>query len=207
MPSRDSLDKVVTSYFAAVTAVPFTYNSVRFEPKPLLVSPLLLRGYTCPSMCGGCCPRFSLDYLPNEMPAPATRERSVRFDGREFLLQSDMQFENRGHFCQHLDRTGRCGIYNRRPFSCDFELIRCCHYRDKVVMTQKLFGRGWAMKRIDGLRGARCGMTPATDETVQEVARKLRRLDDWAKHFELETRLPPIIRWVENGGSTLPLRL
>lgn len=208
MPDRDSVDKIVMIYFAAVTSEPFRYKGRVFSPKPLYVSPLLLRGHTCPARCGGCCPRFSLDYLPGENLGPNTSERTVSFNDLEISLISDMQRTSSEHYCRHLDRvTGRCGIYAARPFSCDFELIRFCHYRNRTILTQKLFGRGWAMKRVDGARGAQCEMLPATAFTVEQVGRKLLRLQKWADHFGITTRLPEVIQWVDRGGDDKPLLL
>jgi hypothetical protein len=70
VPLRDSVDKIMTAYVAAVCAEPFTYKRKHYPVKKLVVSPLILRGFTCPPMCGGCCPTFSLDYLPDERTPP-----------------------------------------------------------------------------------------------------------------------------------------
>lgn len=66
MAHVDNMDKIVSVYFAGVTNVSFSYKKTLYMPKPLKVSPLLLRGVLCPEGCGGCCARFSLDYLPAE---------------------------------------------------------------------------------------------------------------------------------------------
>ena len=77
-------------------------------------------------------------------------------------------------------------------------------------VTQQLFSRGWNMKRIDGQRGARCEMTPADPDTVRDVMRKLGRLQEWADHFSLSTRIPEIMAWVDvcrtDLNNTFPLR-
>ena len=62
----DFIDKIVTRYFACVTGEEFTYKGKTYKPRPLRISPLIFRGYTCPAVCGACCTRFSLDYLPQE---------------------------------------------------------------------------------------------------------------------------------------------
>ena len=41
----DSVEKIITRYFACLTKVPFSYRDDNYAPKPLIVSPLLLRGY------------------------------------------------------------------------------------------------------------------------------------------------------------------
>jgi hypothetical protein len=89
-----------------------------------------------------------------------------------------MQTDHNNHFCRNLDVGGRCKIYAERPFSCDFEVIRFLVPKEgPIVLTQKLFGRGWAMNTIDGRKGAKCTMTERTADTTKEVYRKLSRLE------------------------------
>lgn len=200
MAQIDSVDKIVGSYFTAITSVPFFYKGVRWSPKLLVVSPTLVRGFTCPAQCAGCCPRFSLDYLPNGEERPAgTKPREVRFDGRKILLMSDTQQDHKNHHCRNVQSDGRCRIHGRQPFSCDFELIRIIHSKEQATMTQRLFGRGWQMLRVDGTRGALCEMTEPTDETISDVIRKLKRLRQWAQHFGLKTRVDSVIDWCIKG--------
>lgn len=198
----DSVDKIVTTYFACVTNTAFEYKGKIYEPQELRVSPLLLRDFTCPAACGGCCPRFSLDFLPGEdMPSNVT-ERIVTIDGKNVTIHSDMQSDHNGIKCKNLNmENGRCGIYTHRPFSCDFELIRFLVSGDpskrKNQMTQKLFGRGWNMLRVDGERGALCEMTPITEQSIAEVKRKLGRLKTWTEHFYLvDTKVDTVLEWI-----------
>lgn len=213
---KDSVDKVITTYFACVTNQPFEYKGKVHEPQALRVSPLLLRDFTCPVGCGGCCPRFSLDYLPDEDRPTSTTQRTVSFDGKGVVLFSDMQDDHDGIKCKNLNlEDGRCGIYLHRPFSCDFELIRFMVSGDpskrKNQMTQKLFGRGWNMLRVDGERGALCEMTPITEASITEVKRKLNRLKAWTDHFNLvDTKVPAVLSWIdqiENYENIQPLFL
>jgi hypothetical protein len=207
MPHRDSLDKVIQTYFACVTAEAFNYKGVVYHPRELRVSPSIFRGFTCPPMCGGCCPRFSLDYLPEEeKPDMPLTMREVAFNGSTVYIYSDLQ-EVPAIFCKNLQKDGRCGIHGRQPFSCDFELIRFLEFKEEGHanhLTQKLFGRGWAMRRVDDQRGALCEMTPITDETVAEVVRKLGRLNQWAEHFGISTKVPTILEWALNGDRDQP---
>lgn len=199
---KDSVDKIVTSYFATITKLPFTYKNTVYDPKRLYLSPLIYRGFTCPSHCGGCCPRFSLDYLPEEAKPNNTIPRLVRFNSKEYTIYTDAQEENESRYCQYLNQeNGRCNNYETRPFTCDFELIRTLTYTDKHVLTQKLYGRGWAFTRIDGEKGALCEMTPPTRETVDEVIRKLGRLKEWADYFELYSWIDTIIKWVKSRSE------
>ncbi len=156
MPHSDSIDKIVSIYLASVCKKPFRYKGQIFKPKPLTISPLIFRGFTCPAKCGGCCPRFTLDYLPSETEPYKLESRRVEVNGVEFQIMSDTQQDRRDHFCRNLDKTtGRCAIHGQHPFSCDFELIRFIRYEEKVVQTQKLFNRGWAMLRVDNHHGAK----------------------------------------------------
>lgn len=199
----DSIDKIVGRYFATVARSPFTFKGKVNHPKRLKVSPLLLRGYTCPEGCGGCCFKFSLDYLPSEKKPIGVVKRMVEFDGRSIEIWTDWQESNQDTRCKHLQREdGRCGIHAFNPFSCDFELIRSLQSGDDDrpnVLTQKLFGRGWSFPRVDGGKGALCKMVDVSPESVAEVVRKLKRLKKWADHFGVDTWVDNLIEVVESG--------
>jgi Putative zinc- or iron-chelating domain len=204
----DTIEKVVGVYLAGVCDESFEYQGRRYEPKPLIVSPLLLRGHTCPSACGACCGNFSLDYLPGEIASKESSTRRISISARTVDVLSDRQHDVPDRWCRNLERqTGRCSIYGHRPMACDFELIRFLIYKDRVILIQKLYGRAWAMQRLDGVVGARCEMLPKDPEKVSAVIRKLRRLEDWANHFGIATRIESIIRWIEMDDCELPLRL
>ena len=223
MAERDTLDKIITSYFATLTAQTFTYRKKTYHPRDVWVSPGIVRGYTCPAGCGGCCPRFSLDYIvPDGVPEGHPLDmRLVDFDGRQVEVWSDMQKDHENPKCRNLNLDdGRCGIHGKQPFSCDFELLRSVMDKDgpRAMFTQKLFGRGWAMMRVDGKRGALCEMTPPDDETVESVRRRLSRLEVWMTHFgldpvrasEIKRRLPEIQRsglGFNINAATNPLEL
>ena len=210
MLHNDSIDKIVSRYFATVTRESFTYKGVKYHPKTLKVSPLLLRDYTCPPMCGGCCFKFTLDYLPSEDKPDGVVKRVVEFNGRRVEIWTDSQFANDTTRCRYLQRqTGRCGIYSVRPFTCDFELIRTLSSENDAdkpnTLTQKLFGRGWSYPRVDGGKGALCEMTPVSPKSVAEVIRKLKRLAAWTDYFWLDTWLPELVKIIEQGRLTRPI--
>lgn len=198
----NSLDKVIGVYLASVCSAPFTYGVRRFEPKPLHISPLLVRGYTCPAQCGACCGSFSLDYLPAEAKPAQAVEQTIQINGREVVCSTDTQADVSGYHCRNLTAEARCGIHAVRPLSCDFELIRFLVFADHIVLTQKLFGRAWNMLRIDQHRGTLCEMLPPDAGTIAEVSRKLRRLEDWATHLGIETRLDYVQDWLQGDCST-----
>jgi len=202
MAYRDSLDKIVSTYFASVTNEPFIYKGESYLPKSLQVSPLLLRGFICPADCGACCPRFSLDYLPSEKHPYVLEQRVISFNEEKIVIYSDTQTKHNAHHCRNLDmQNGRCGIHGNQPFSCDFELIRfSMSSTDKPnQLHQKLFGRGWAMLRYDlESRGARCEITTTTNETIDDAIRKLRRLQEWCLYFGIQNnKCESIITWIQ----------
>lgn len=208
MPFRDSVDKIVTVYFASLTKNVFRYKGSTYPPRAILVSPLLFRDFTCPEQCGGCCPRFSLDYLPSEAVPYPMAARTIIIEGRPVEVFTDFQAHANTHYCGNLDHaSGRCGIHGAHPFTCDFELLRFVSRQEVVHFNQKLFGRGWAMKRIDGGRGARCSMLPPSADTIPEILRKLHRFRNWADHFGIDTWIPEITAWVSSGPHSSALKL
>jgi hypothetical protein len=199
MTAKDSIDKIVGSYFSVITEEPYTYKGTTTYPKALNISPLLFRNLECPAKCGACCSRFSLDYLPREKHPEGLAFRNVEFNGYDIGIYSDLQLEG-GHFCQHLSQEdARCGIHGYHPFSCDFEIIRSLvhtqQWSNNHLLT-KFYGRGWNMLRIDGERGAMCGIYDGFEESRRDVLRKLGRLDQWADYFHLKHRTKRIIEWV-----------
>lgn len=202
----DSINKIVSVYFACMTNTELEYKGEVIKPKMLRVSPLLLRDFTCPPFCGGCCPKFTLDYIPGEPMPETVEERYVTVNGEDILIYSDMQEDNKNPDmkCKNLNRhDGRCGIYLHRPFSCDFELIRFMQSQSESnprnQLVQRKFGRGWMMKRVDGGRGSLCEMTPITPESIEEVKRKLKRLEMWLEHFKiLDNKLPAVLQWIDD---------
>lgn len=199
MARRDSVDKIIQSYVAAVCAAPFEYKGHVYEVPSLHVSPLMLRGFTCPEGCGGCCPVFSLDYLPSEKHPYELHYREVLVNGVACAIYSDLQAGVEGPHCANLRKhDGRCGIHGAHPFSCDFELIRFLEYSGEFRAVTRLYGRGWNMLRVDGQRGALCTITPCSQDAVDEVVRKLQRLAQWCEHFGVPHRINLIVQWAQS---------
>jgi hypothetical protein len=92
-----------------------------------------------------------------------------------------------------------CSIYSFRPFACYFEPIRFLHYEEKVLITQKGFGRAWAMERVTGGCGALCEFGTPSPVGVKNVVEKMSRLLAWADGFQIRTCIPTIIDWVSAG--------
>ena len=214
----DTIDKIVTRYFTAVTSQPFTYKKKSYVPQPLQVSDgIFWKTMKCPAGCGACCHRFTLDYTDDEYQQMTfeqripLRLRKVPFDGGEVFIWTDDQDDVEGHHCRNLNMDdGRCGIHGHHPFSCDFELMRFFSHGDKGNrLDHAHFGRGWKMLRIDGERGALCEWTRerASDEDLADIVRKLERLRVWAEYFGLSTVIPQIIKWLQRGPHDRPLRI
>jgi hypothetical protein len=203
---KDSVDKTVKKCFRAITKLPFKVKGATIQPCPLEVSALLARGYICKKRCGACCPKFSLDYLPSEDKPEGVTERFFEFNGRKIPVYSDFQKDNTGKHCKHVSsRNARCRIYPIRPFSCDFELVRC--YVRPNMPSNKIavapFGRAWNLTRADGGKGTLCEILPPSEAAIQDTIRKLRRLQQWADHFGLaETWIPEIIEFLEATKGT-----
>jgi Fe-S-cluster containining protein len=203
MAQNDSLDKVIPTYFGAFATVPFVWKNKEYRPRTLRVSPHLARGLSCPPMCGGCCPKFSLDYLPFEDKPYDLVEREVTILGKTFSVFSDTQKGNYTSRCKNVRLDdGRCSIHGKQPFSCDFEIIRVKHFNDLTMPNQVLtapYGRGWQLFRVDNKMGALCGIEDATQENANEAARKLRRLKGWMEYFEIPHKCDRAIAYLENG--------
>jgi hypothetical protein len=60
---------------------------------------------------------------------------------------------------------------------------------------------------VDGRKGAQCKITSITEESVQDVIRKLKKLREWAEYFEIPTCLSTIIENAEKGPGRFPLML
>lgn len=199
---EDSVTKVV-KYFEVVTKVSFRVNGKTIQPRPLQISALLARGYECPEGCGACCFNFTLDYLPSESKPPCVRERLFEFNGRKFPVYTDFQVRNDGAHCKHVSSVnGRCNIYPVRPFSCDFELIRCKVQPEMPSnnISVSPYGRGSSFTRVvDKQEGALCEILEPSDISIEDTIRKLQRLEQWANHFNLNnTWIPEIIAFLQN---------
>ena len=202
----DSVGKIITTYFQCVAKEPFTYyfksKEMAFEPQKLNIQPGLFRNLTCYAKCGACCPRFSLDYLPEplEKHPYRLRPRNILFSGRHVPVWSDLQDRSDDRFCANLNKiNGFCGIHGEHPFSCDFEIIRFFIFKEaNNRISTAPYGRAWNMMRIDGKRGTLCTIEDGFEKSKIEVLRKLNRLKQWTDHFQLQTMLPEILLWIES---------
>ncbi len=219
----DSLDKVIGSYFHAVAREPFTYKGKLYEPvESLLVSRSIFDQSYCPPMCAGCCLPFTLDWIDDDPPPAAMKaeRREVDFYTVEpnttrptvLTVKQDPDTQTK---CINVTKDGFCaihpmapenaGITTTNPLSCDIPLltfvVRMNAKPTSASIVHKPFGRGWAMTRLSGEKGADCQFQRATDLAswragALRVTEKLERLLLWTEHFGLKTWLPEILNLV-----------
>lgn len=175
------------------------------------VSDLFYRDYTCPEGCGGCCSRFTLDYMaeskrwedfkklyPDEVPKFYMRRV------KDVLFFTNWQTGNFSNFCEYLDReNGRCKIHGANPFSCEIELIKFIDYKDRCVVIKKKYGRGWNMMRIDGKRGAVCEMLPFNEAKLPRDIELLEELLSIQNAMKLESHLKEVIQNIRSYNDSL----
>lgn len=168
----------------------------------ITISPLFYRDYKCPSHCGGCCPKFSLVYFEGkrwDLFKELYPDYAIKFNKRIYngvIIYEDTQEENNNHHCKNLNmENGRCLIHKANPFSCEFELMKVRKIKEDISIINKLFGRGWQLKRIDGERGAMCEMKDFNYEKFLKDLSLLKELNDYAKKLNYDTILPEVIEY------------
>lgn len=183
MAQRDSLNKI-NDYIEAS------------NNEELILSPMFFRDYSCPSHCGGCCPKFSLDYFEGERweKFKETYPHLIhKFTPREVngaTVYTNYQNDNPDSKCEFLNKEdGRCGIHKSNPFSCEFELNKFVVKGKKTYLMNKLFGRGWNMMRIDGNRGALCEMKPFNLKKYLRDVELLKELLDIIDKYSMKAPL------------------
>ena len=207
MPS-DSIEKIIDYLDAAGL-------------KTLVLSPKWFRDYTCPSKCGACCRRYSMDFFDGSPRWKKFKSRYPKLAKENFKLRvvrgariwSDLQKEGvrldgkpLDWYCRYLDtENGRCGIWLGRPFSCEFELMKLkkderSGKRPIGRLTQQLYGRGWNMKRIDGGRGARCEMKPMHPDKLKRDIALVEELLWMAKAMGKRTHLAQVLSFLRKNS-------
>lgn len=178
----DSTDKL-KFYLSAFCVEPYEGIS---PPAVLAISHTFWRDYTCPPGCGGCCKPFSMDLFEDQYQTLIREypDKVKNFDKREVDLfgtsesfysntatQKPLFDKGAGQRCQFLDGIGRCGIYHARPLPCRMELNKFIFRagENKILISKKLFGRGWGFQRVDGGKGALCEMIPIDRVTIEIV--------------------------------------
>ena len=190
---RDSVDKI------------FYYLDNITQAEEVVISDKLNRDYSCPEGCGGCCFKVTLDYIEGS-------ERWEKFKSlypdkiKDFKLRqvkgvniwSDLQEENSGNYCKHLDPTnGRCNIHEANPFPCAFDLIKVIYNKGtkKTNILVRKHGRGWGYKRVDGQIGAKCEMLETKDQVPNhyKMLAELKQIGEkFGYSINLNTTMPTV---------------
>ena len=200
---NDTLDKIVFSYFAAVTKEKIMYKNKIIYPKPLSITISIFKAFECLSNCAACCSVFSLDYIPNEKRPKKLIKRKILLNNTQYNIYSDVQKENNTKHCKYVNKEGRCKIHRNHPFSCDFELIGSFIYKNKNSpnrLTTRIYSRGWNMTKIDGTKGVLCTLGFVDKTSIKEIKRKINRLNEWCNYFKIKSWCPDIINWIEKGN-------
>lgn len=202
---RDTWGKIFGVYFRGMALYPFTVNGHVYQPiEHVIVSPDVMRGYTCPSNCGACCnASFTLVYLEYQTRAPGAKSVPINVNGRVY---NTYQFSAPDEPpCRFLNKDGRCNIHPVRPFACDFELTRfiITEKLNSVRVSTQLYGRGWNMKRVtDNKRGARCTITPVDSDTSADTIRKFKLLAEMMDYLRVPHIIyEHVIPWMEGDCS------
>lgn len=209
----DAMKGTIEKFFAVVATEPITYAGKTIYPKPLIVSSDIFRGTACPEMCGACCVRGTLDFLPGDPRPPEATQRFVEVNGKQIEIWSDMQDDNEERWCRHLNlANGRCGIHSEEyyPWLCDFALINVKHFKEKYWIGTTKFARTWNFRKITETDeefktrraahkpGALCSVEPfepISEQTIANTRRKLRGLQKWVDHFQIPNRMKSIMAW------------
>lgn len=208
MQNPDSFDRIVT-YFHALARAPFDFKGRIFDPYKILhVSPAIFRDYSCPGVCGACCMRCSLVWDSKEGSVDAI-ETTYTISNREVNFFVDRQ-AGLDRKCRHLHpKTGRCGIYKKRPLPCRFELFKFYHSHDNSVVRAGTYlpGRKWALTRIDGTKGGLCQIEPFNPSRNLEYISHLTMIGKWMFAFNIESDVERVIEYLRTGPHQLPMKI
>jgi len=202
----DSLGKIA-EYLSKVSLDTITYDD---KPFPIftkfIISNTFFRRFHCPDKCGGCCGRFTLDYFSKEEGPAGKVKREFTINDKSVDVWTYIQKPNdeKSHcdFCEMA--TGRCTTHDfnpikgkPNPFSCQMEPIKLVKMKDVVYLSKRPFGRGWAMTKCDGTKGALCKFyEDKIEEDFDWNLRILSQLNDIAKNLKLSTILPATIDYI-----------
>jgi hypothetical protein len=207
----DMVASMIEVWFHALAVKPFRYAGRTFQPVELIVKPDLFLRFECKLGCGACCSRATLDWLPGEKHEGGV-ERQIEFNGEKFPIISVMDncLPGKEH-CKYLNRENYgCELYSTTiPFHCSYPAgIRFRHFMvPKEFFTlsggQEKAGVRNMMQADMKTRGGLCSHhLDRTEENTLRVLDTLEKMLKWVSHFKLESRLPSIIKWAEDGART-----
>lgn len=179
-------------------------------------SPLFLRTLKCNKFCGGCCPKFSLDYIKDskrwkkfveEYPEKVKFFEERRCDNATYM--SYTQVDNIGYYCNFLDKqNGLCTIHTSNPFHCEFEIIKLRGQNEfdipnerLVQVSKKPFSEADTFKCVDGTIGAKCEIETFNTLAFQRDIEMLKELQEHYVHHFLHKniKLETLIKHLETN--------
>lgn len=217
----NSLEKTFEQ-LSTVAKVPLVTPFKTFYPpeKGLRLSPLFWRHYGCHLNCAGCCRAFTLNWLPDEWNKtvreyPHVKEmgtlETFSVNGVEANLvtiyQTDPLVLHDRLFCTFINpENGACGIHRESPFSCKIEMVKFERAKGTGHILKTKFGRGWAMMKVHGEKGAICTIDEyavdylapeAEDQLFRSDIPALKKMLSWAEHWEIPTYLPELLALID----------
>lgn len=197
----DSIQKIKSYFF-------------ELDKEILHFSPLFLRTLKCNKFCGGCCPKFSLDYIKDSQRwknfVQHYPEKVQFFEERKCdsaVYMSYTQVDNKGYYCNFLNKEdGLCTIHTSNPFHCEFEIIKLRGQNefdipnDRLVqVSKKPFSEADTFKCVDGTVGAKCeieGFNPIAFHRDIEMLKELQ--EHYFCHFlQKNIKLETLIKHLE----------
>lgn len=155
----------------------------------------------CKQGCAWCCLRFTLDYIPEELPllpeAIRARFRPREVRGKRIWTLDQHRMEK----CPFLKEQGwGCQLYPNAPISC--MMAPQIHISlDKGVNAVTIYSKRFSRPTHQGFAPCEFRVHESEEELRREMGRNVvmwNRLLSWARYFGLETVIPDIVKLLEN---------
>lgn len=197
----DSQDKVLV-FLQGLCSRPIMYKGRALAVHPLKVSPRLFQRVVCPGDCGACCNLvYTKDWLPTQPHPKDVIMRQVSVDGHRFPILTHVD-DTRP--CGYIDSQSRCTIHTMNPLACRLPLCHMMLFRDRYVLTTRIYGRGWALTRGNGVKGALCKLE--TTNAVPHLVKLFEELFLYADHYKVKLdRAKQVMDYIVKGPQTKPI--
>jgi len=180
----------------------------------VIISPMFFRDYSCFENCGSCCnhSNISLEYIldsdrwrlfQTNHPEEAKLFYEVKDEESSTVVmryrQEHAPIKTRCHF---LNDNGRCSVHDSYPFPCNFAFSKfkdLTTSRNQARLTTEQYGRAWNFTRLDGTKGAMCGMLGFNYEKFLKDLQNLKELREYAIKLGIKTKLKYIIEYLDDN--------
>lgn len=210
----DSVEKIVAQ-LSLLSPDPVQYQSAgktgrlltpRIYDSPVnevLITPSLFRKFVCTDGCTACCQKFTLDYIPSELPfvehSEGFAQREVYVNGKKKVVYSNDQ--NNNPICDFLrvqrpDGGLGCANYRYAPLSCiSAPQLQFIQMRPgKTYVLKKPFGRAWAMTPTPQCRFLELEEIGDFHGEITMMVTILGRFQAWASYLGIRTTLHHVVR-------------